>query len=179
MKNIIKEWEKCNKIKVFEFEVTNKRTREKDWVTFDVVLDVEKGQLKAQHEALNQVEADSEYIACKVCNIDPDFSLDENLQELYSICEDAISQSEFFKIWELSDKFDIYTLPAFFAPALINADCSGLTDAEEKLLNDFINKNTTDICSGCSDDTFFTKYHDLPGVGACDCKEFYFRKKSV
>ena len=98
MKQIIEDWENCDKIRVFEFKVTDKRTGKKDWVTFDVELDAEKGQLKAQHEALNQAEADSRYIACKVCDIDPDFSLDENLQELYSICEDAINRSEFFRL---------------------------------------------------------------------------------
>jgi hypothetical protein len=97
-KQIFKEWENCDKIKVFEFEVTNKRTGGKDWVTFDITLDEKKGQFKAQHEPLNQVEADSKYIACKVCAIDPDFSLDENLQELWSICEDAINRSEFFSL---------------------------------------------------------------------------------
>ena len=179
MKNIIKEWEKCNKIKIFEFEVFNRITKEKEWVIFDIELDTETGRFKASHEALNQAEKDSGYIAYVATDIDPDFSLDENLQELYNACTDAIGLSEFFKLWDISDQFDVYTLPAFFAPALINADCSGLTDAEEKLLNDFINKNTTDICSGCSGDTFFTKYHDLPGVGACDCKEFYFKRKGV
>ncbi len=96
MKQIVEEWENCDKIKVFEFEVIDKRTGEKGWVTFDIELDTEKGRLKAQHEPLNQTEADSKYIACKVCDIDPDFSLDENLQELWGICEDAINRSEFF-----------------------------------------------------------------------------------
>ena len=96
MKNIIKEWENCNRIKVFEFEVFNRVTREKEWVMFDIELDAESCQFKASHEALNQAEKDSEYIAYVSTDIDPDFSLDENLQELYDACTDAIERSEFY-----------------------------------------------------------------------------------
>ena len=98
-------------------------------------------------------------------------SFDENLLAFFDELKETLKK-------EFQEDRDIFILPAFYAPALINADSSGLTNAEEKLLNDFINKNTTDICSGCSDNTFFTKYHDLPGVGACDCKEFYFGRKA-
>lgn len=174
MKQIIEEWESCDKIKVFEFGVTDKRTGEREWVTFDIELDAEKNQFKAYHEALNQVEADSEYIACKVCDIDPDFSLDENLQDLYSTCEDAINQSEFFKIWDISDKFDVYTLPAFYASALINSDYTGLTDCELWLLKGFCADKGA--CVGCSDDQFFTKHHEFKILGAGDCLEFYFER---
>ncbi len=172
MKNIIKEWEKCDKIKVFEFKVFNRVTREKEWITFDIELDTENNQFKAGHEALNQAEKDSEYIAYVTSAIDPDFSLDENLQELYDACTDAIELSEFFKLWDISDQFDVYTLPAFYAPALINADSSGLTDCERWLLAGFCADKGA--CMGCSDSQFFTKHHEFKIIGACDCKEFYF-----
>lgn len=176
MKNIIKEWENCNRIRVFEFEVFNRVTREKEWVMFDIELDAETGQFKASHEALNQAEKDSEYIAYVVTDIDPDFSLDENLQELYDACTDAIERSEFFKLWDISDQFDVYTLPAFFASALINSDTSGLTDCETWLLAGFCADKGA--CMGCSDDQFFTQHHEFKIIGACDCKEFYFGRKT-
>lgn len=174
MKNIVKEWENCNRIKVFEFEVFNRVTREKEWVIFDIELDTETGRFKASHEALNQAEKDSGYIAYVATDIDPDFSLDENLQELHNECIDAIERSEFFKLWDISDQFDVYTLPAFFASALINSDTSGLTDCETWLLAGFCADKGA--CMGCSDDQFFTQHHEFKIIGACDCKEFYFER---
>ena len=104
-------------------------------------------------------------------DMDDYLSFDENLSNFFDELRETL-KAEFEK------DYDIFILPAFFAPALINADSSGLDAAEEKLLNDFINKNTADICCGCSDDTFSTEYHELKILGACDCKEFYFRKKA-
>ena len=172
MKNIIKEWEDCDKIKIFEFEVFNRVTKEKEWVMFDIELDAENCRFKAGHEALTQAEKDSKYIAYVATDIDPDFSLDENLQELHNECIDAIERSEFFKLWDISDQFDVYTLPAFFASALVYADSSGLTDCETWLLAGFCADKGA--CMGYSDDQFFTKHHEFGILGACDCKEFYF-----
>ena len=94
MKNILKDWQACTKIKIFEFRVLDKRTNTPDWITFHI--DIVDTKLRAQHEALTQAQIDSNKIACTSIDIDPDFSLDENLQELYSACSDAIYNSEFY-----------------------------------------------------------------------------------
>jgi hypothetical protein len=50
----------------------------------------------AQHESLSTEQEQSDKIAFVSIDIDPDFSIDENLQELYSECNTAIIDSEFF-----------------------------------------------------------------------------------
>lgn len=98
MNKIIKEWQNCDKIKIFEFRVIDKRDNTEDWVTFDV--DIIDGSFVAQHEPLTQEQRDSKFIASVKTAIDPDFSLDENLVELYSACVDALSDSEFYEMTE-------------------------------------------------------------------------------
>ena len=98
MQRIIKEWQDCDKIKVFEFRVIDRRDGSEDWVTFDI--DIIDGVFVAQHEPLNQKQRDSKFIASIKTTIDPDFSLDENLQELYSVCETALLESEFYSMTE-------------------------------------------------------------------------------
>ena len=94
MKNILKEWEDCTLEKIFEFEVIDKRNNFRDWITFHI--EIVDNRFVAQHEALTQAQLDSNKIACTRIDIDTDFSLDENLQELYSACSDAIYNSEFY-----------------------------------------------------------------------------------
>ena len=94
MKNILKDWNECTLEKIFEFEVIDKRTNTLDWLTFDI--DIVDNQFRAQHEALTQAQIDSNKIACISIDIDTDFSLDENLQELHSACVGAIDNSDFF-----------------------------------------------------------------------------------
>lgn len=97
------------------------------------------------------------------------FSFDENLA---AFCEEL---AETLKS-EFEEDHDIFILPEQFASALINADESGLSSEESKLLDEFVKKNCKDICTGCSEDSFFTANHDLSGIGAANCLEFYFRK---
>ena len=94
MEKLIKEWEACQLMKVFEFEVIDRRTGDKTWLTFDVSL--VGGQFIAQHEALSEDQAASELIASVQIEIDADFSLDENLQALHDACTNALSESTFF-----------------------------------------------------------------------------------
>ena len=101
--------------------------------------------------------------------MDDYFSFDENLSTFFDELKETL-KAEFEK------DYDIFILPAFFAPALINADNSGLTNCERWLLDGFCADKGA--CMGCSDDQFFTKHHELKILGACDCKEFYFRKKA-
>jgi hypothetical protein len=95
---IIKEWENCQLTKVFELEVIDRRTGRKDWVTFDISI---KGDcFVSQHEPLNNKQAASKFIASVQTVIDPDFSLDENLQAHYDDCQQAIIDSEFYSLFE-------------------------------------------------------------------------------
>ena len=79
-----------------------------------------------------------------------------------------------------------YTLPAHWAPALINADESGLSDDEVSALDGFIgwmtehhkvdDKHGSAYCVGCSEEPEFVRHHDatdwcLP----CDCLHFTFQ----
>lgn len=101
--------------------------------------------------------------------MDDCFSLDENLS---AFCEEL---RETLKS-EFEEDHAIFILPERFAPALINADESGLNEEESQLLNEFVKENCKDICVGCSEESFFTANHDLSGIGAANCREFYFRK---
>lgn len=101
--------------------------------------------------------------------MDNSFSFDENLA---TFCEEL---KETLK-GEFKEDHDIFVLPAHFASALINADESGLNEEERQLLNEFVTENCKDICASCSEESFFTDNHDLNGIGAADCLEFYFKK---
>jgi hypothetical protein len=83
-------------LKMFEIEVINKKTNEIDFITFDLLIN--KNTLIAQHEGLNTKENKSKKIAFKKIVLDPFYSLDYHLQELFDICEDAILKSEFFTL---------------------------------------------------------------------------------
>jgi hypothetical protein len=92
----IAEWESITKMKLFEIEVIDKRTNETDYIIFDIFINGRS--FIAQHESLSTKQEKSKKIAfCKVV-IDLDFSLDQNLQELYSECQEAIIDSEFFEL---------------------------------------------------------------------------------
>ena len=97
---LTKEWEECQLIKMFEVEVINKKTNEKDYILFDVSLD--DCFFSATHEALTTEEKESNKIAFVAIEVDDCFSLDQNLQELYSACIDKIMESDFFKLSEES-----------------------------------------------------------------------------
>jgi hypothetical protein len=74
-------------------------------------------------------------------------------------------------------KTQTYTLPDFWASALINDDASGLTDEEHEQLNDWLEDYKPGFCVNVSEDTQFTKWHDArdAGVLACNCLEFTFQ----
>ena len=92
------EFNNIDKIKIFEIPVIDKRTNEQEYVIFDI--DINNSFLVAQHESLTRSQEKSKKIAhCKI-KIDPDFSIDENLQELYSECINAICESDFFELSE-------------------------------------------------------------------------------
>ena len=69
-----------------------------------------------------------------------------------------------------------YTLPAFWASALINGDFSGLEDDDERLLNEWFEYHPElGGCLDCTDETEFRWHHDAtPEVLSCECLVFTF-----
>lgn len=88
-------WEAITLIKVFEIEVINKRTTEREYIAFHIALDGSK--FVTQHEPLNTEQNESNMIAFIEIDIDLDFSIEENLQELMDACWHAINDSEYFR----------------------------------------------------------------------------------
>ena len=96
MKNLEIEWSRVSKIRVFEIPVEDNRTKEDEYIVFDISMYNDK--FIAAHEALNQVQEESDFCSFVVIKLDPDFSLDENLQELHEKCIEAVMYSEFFNL---------------------------------------------------------------------------------
>jgi hypothetical protein len=96
MKTLKEQFDSITLLKIFEIEVTRKDTGETDYVVFDISIDDIK--LIAQHEATTQDELDSNKIAFCSIELDEEFSLDMNLQVLYSECVQKIIDSDFFTL---------------------------------------------------------------------------------
>lgn len=71
-----------------------------------------------------------------------------------------------------------YTLPDFWASALINDDATGLSDAEHEQLNEWLLDYKPGHCIAVSDDPEFCHRHDATdaGVLACDCLTYTFQQ---
>ena len=73
-----------------------------------------------------------------------------------------------------------FELPAHWVSALFNSDSSGLSDLEERQLDDFESMMLKEYGSchavDCSDEPYFLKYHDayMFGVLACDVLKITF-----
>lgn len=96
--------------------------------------------------------------------MDDYFSFNENLQ---TFAEDI---AEVLKA-EFEKDHDIYTLPAYWASALINGDYSGYEDNEIAEIQEF--ERLHGYCVGCGDDSWFASHSDVNSLGG-DVKEFYF-----
>ena len=90
------DWEKLEKIKAFEIEVIDNRTNEKDYILFNISLECD--MFIAKHVALTKDQERSEKVSFVYIDIDWDFSLDENLQDLYDQCINAIAFSDFYTL---------------------------------------------------------------------------------
>ena len=95
IKKLSDELQNSGLLPLFEVKTMDLRTNEEFFVCFEIFI--HKHTIYAQHTALNRKEEKSKKIACKKLVIDPDFSLDHHLQELYSICLDALYNSEFYE----------------------------------------------------------------------------------
>jgi hypothetical protein len=96
MKTIEQQFSEVTLIKCFEVEVLDTRTNETEYIIFDV--DIVGNNFVATHVGLTVEQEQSNKIAFVSIEIDEDFSLDENLQELYSACIDAIISSDFYQL---------------------------------------------------------------------------------
>lgn len=97
-KTITEQFESMNTLPLFEIAVVDKRTQTDEYIIFDI--SIQENKVIAQHVALNKKEEISDKIAFCSVNIDMFFSLDENLQELYDECIDAINNSTFYELRE-------------------------------------------------------------------------------
>lgn len=94
--DIKKQFQESNLLPIFETEVKHKDTGAEDYVIFDI--SIQGRSFIAQHVSLTRKEEKSKKIAFKKIVIDTNFSLDENLQELFNICQDAIIESDFYTL---------------------------------------------------------------------------------
>ena len=82
-------------------------------------------------------------------------------------------------MWEntMAIKTTDYTLPDFWASALINDDATGLTDEEHEQLNDWLLQAKPGVCINVSDEPEFVQGHDARGyVLACNCLTITFQE---
>ena len=98
MRNLKIEWAEVNLIKIFEVAVVDTRTQEEEYIIFDI--SIQENKFIAQHEALNLEQSQSDKIAFVSVDLDPVFSLDENLQELFAECLNAVIESIYFNLKE-------------------------------------------------------------------------------
>ena len=82
------------KMPIFEIEVTNKLTNDKEYLVCEI--GVNNNKLEATREPLTYKEQESDKIAFSSIDIDLDFTLDHHLEELYSEITTEIMQSDFF-----------------------------------------------------------------------------------
>lgn len=98
IKNLVEEFNNITKMKVFEIEVFDNRTNEKDHILFEISIDEECKILMAEHVALTIEEEKSDYVACKTIDLNDVFSLDEHLAQLHNICIEAIINGDFYEL---------------------------------------------------------------------------------
>ncbi len=63
-----------------------------------------------------------------------------------------------------------FILPSYYASTFVNGDYSGLSDEEEKVINDFISVNLAEYgrfyCVDADvDNVYFARHNDLTGMG--------------
>lgn len=96
METIKEQFNKLNKLRLFEIEVIDKRTKEKDYIIFNIEID--KNAFFVYHVALNEEEEKSIKVPHFFRLIEEDETLDKHLQELYEDCISLIIDSEFYKL---------------------------------------------------------------------------------
>ena len=97
-KTISEQFDSLNTLPMFEIETIDKRTQEIEYIIFNI--SIQNNKFRAEHIALNQQQEDSDKIAFCSTSIDSFLTLDENLQELYDECIEAINSSSFYELSE-------------------------------------------------------------------------------
>ncbi len=90
------ELNKLDIIQVFEFEVTDLRTKKDDWLMIYFTLDNDKFNM--QRIAFNQKEEESPNIASTSIDIDEDWNLDNAIEAEYFALLEEINNSEWYKL---------------------------------------------------------------------------------
>jgi hypothetical protein len=90
------EFDECEKMKIFEISVKDKRTKKDTYIIFEI--EIYENKFWAKHEGTTHEEEKSDKIAFVSVDIDPLFSLDEHLQELHEECNNKILNSDFFTL---------------------------------------------------------------------------------
>ena len=94
--NFEQSWNEITKIKMFEIQVIDKRTNERDWIIFDIEL--HGITFYAYHETLTAKQTKSKKIAFVKHVCDVDFSIDSNLEALYDNCICELLDSEYYTL---------------------------------------------------------------------------------
>jgi len=96
IKNLKEEFNNITLLRMFEIEVIDKRTNEIDYIIFDI--EIYKNSLLTQFVPLTKKQEKSKKIASIKIALDPFFSLDENLNNLFEECQNAILESDFYTL---------------------------------------------------------------------------------
>jgi hypothetical protein len=97
-KTISEQFDSLTTLPLFEIPVTDKRTKEQEYIIFNI--SIQNNKFRAEHIALNQQQEESDKISFCSVNIDSFLTLDENLEELYSKCINNILESSFYELSE-------------------------------------------------------------------------------
>lgn len=97
-KTIREQFESMNTLPMFEIAVTDLRTQTDEYIIFNISL--ENSKFIAQHVPLNQEQEDSNKIAFCSVSASNWLTLDENLEELFCECIEAINESTFYELRE-------------------------------------------------------------------------------
>lgn len=97
-KTIREQFESMNTLPMFEIAVVDKRTQTDEYIIFNISL--EDSKFIAQHVALNQQQEDSNKISFCSVSASNWLTLDENLEELFCECIEAINESTFYELSE-------------------------------------------------------------------------------
>ena len=87
-KTITEQFETMKALPMFEIAVVDKRTQTDEYIIFNI--SIQDGKFIAQHVALNQEQENSNKIAFCSVSASNWLTLDENLEELFCECIEAI-----------------------------------------------------------------------------------------
>ena len=102
MKTIIEQFKDLNLLPLFEIKVINKRTKEIDYLIFDISTNNNEQEptFIMQYPPTTQEEEESKYIPNTILNIDNDISLNKHLEQLYEDAYNIILYSEWYELSE-------------------------------------------------------------------------------